>query len=147
MSKKEFLKALLYKYFIIVTLINVVIFVLGSIFRPNDTFGYDAFLSPLVYGLISIVPVGLFSRPRELTLKQAIVREVIEFLVLEFLLIFFGLGTVNLKAENLSLIIGFALSIFFVYLLVFLISWLLDARQAKQMTENLLAFQKQYLDE
>lgn len=146
MSKKEFFKELLYKYFIIVTLINVSTFVLGSIFRPNETFGYSAFLSPLIYGLVSLVPLGLTYSPRELTPKQAVVREILRLFLLEAVLILFGMGLKNLSAENVPTILGFALSVLVIYLLVMLVSWVLDSRQAKQLTADLQEFQSRNAD-
>lgn len=142
MWKKEFLKELLYKYFVIVTLINVATFALGSIFHPNDTFGYSAFLSPLIYGLVSMLPVGLTYSSRELTLKQAVIREILRLFLLEAVLIGFGFGVKNLSTENMPVILGFALSVLVIYFLVMLVSWVLDSGQAKQMTADLQEFQR-----
>lgn len=141
MRRKEFLKKLLYEYFVIVTLINVAIFVLGSIFRPDDTFGYSAFLSPLIYGLVSMIPAVLTYSSRELTLKQAVLREILRLFLLEAVLIGFGFGLKNLSAENVPVILGFALSVLVIYFLVMLVSWVLDSGQAKQMTTDLQEFQ------
>lgn len=141
MKLKEFFKELLYVYFIIVTLINVATFVLGSIFRPDETFGYSAFLSPLIYGLVSLIPLGLTYSPRELTLKQAVVREILRLFLLEAVLLLFGWRQEYLSMKNASVILGFALSVLVIYLLVMLVTWVLDFRQAKQLTADLQEFQ------
>ena len=57
MKLKEFIKSTLASYFIIVTLVNVATLVLGSIFRPEQRFGYEAFLAPLLYGALGLIPV------------------------------------------------------------------------------------------
>lgn len=85
MSLKEYLKSAALHFFIIVTLANVATFAVGMLFRPEEQFGYEAFLTPLIYG---------------------------------------------------------ALGVLIIFLLVQVISWLLEVRQAEQMTAELLAWQK-----
>ena len=57
MTFKEHFKSVMSMYFIIVTLVNAATFILGSIFRPDQTFGYEAFLSPLIYAAVALVPM------------------------------------------------------------------------------------------
>ena len=54
MSFKEHLRSVMSRFFVIVTLINLATFVMGEIFRPDDSFGYEAFLSPLIYAAIAL---------------------------------------------------------------------------------------------
>ncbi|MGN1088957.1 MAG: hypothetical protein ACI4Q6_01030, partial [Huintestinicola sp.] len=123
------------------TLINGATFVLGEIFRPDERFGYDAFLSPLIYAAISLIPMLCMYSKKELTVKQLIAREVLQLAAIEIILIFFGLGKKCLAPENISLTVSFALSILIIYVLVILISWLLDMKTAKQLTNELKSFQ------
>lgn len=145
MSRKEVFQTVLNKFFIIVTLINVATFILGSIFRPNDTFGYGAFIYPVIYGMISSVPVLIFSKAgRQLTIKQAILRELGLLIVLECVLISFSYGLSGVERNPVE-VVAFALSVFVIYVLVFVISRLLDLRQAKILTDDLLVFQEREL--
>lgn len=141
MSFKEHLKSLLSFYFIIVTLINAATFILGEIFRPDDTFGYDAFLSPLIYAAISLVPMLCMYSKKELTLKQHIFREVLQLIAIEIVLIGFGLGEKCLDPENFALTASFALSVLIIFVLVSIIAWLLDMKTARQLTSDLKSFQ------
>ena len=46
---KEHVKEILNSFFISVTLINIAMFILGILFRPEQRFGYEAYLYPLIY--------------------------------------------------------------------------------------------------
>ena len=142
MSLKEYLKSAALHFFIIVTLADVATFAVGMIFRPEEQFGYEAFLTPLIYGALGVLPNLVMCSGRELTVKQLMIRKVIQFLVLELVLITAAFGIKNLKAENMGVITGFAVSVLIIFLLVQIISWLLEVRQAEQMTAELLAWQK-----
>ena len=142
MSLKEYLKSAALHFFIIVTLANVATFAVGMLFRPEEQFGYEAFLTPLIYGALGVLPNLVMCSGRELTVKQLMIRKVIQFLVLELVLITAAFGIKNLKAENMGVITGFAVSVLIIFLLVQVISWLLEVRQAEQMTAELLAWQK-----
>ena len=146
MSKREFFRIAFTQFFIIATLINVVIFALGMIFRPEDRFGYDAFLTPLLYAACSMVPVLLTYSNRELTVKQMMIRQVLKLLAIEVIMIGIGIsGSKDLIKEPL-LIVSFAFSVFFVFVLVMVISWVLDLGQAKQMNMDLDNYKKRILE-
>ena len=142
MSRREFYKIAFIQFFIIVTLINIVIFVLGMIFRPDDRFGYDAFLAPIIYAAFSMIPVVLTYSKRELSLRQMIVRQVLKLLAIEGIMICIGLsGSPQLREQ--PVVVGcFALSVFMVFALVTLISWILDLGQARQMNIDLDNYKK-----
>ena len=145
MKLKEFVKSAFASYFIIVTLVNVATLVLGSIFRPEQRFGYEAFLAPLLYGALGLIPVFIMYSPKELTIKQIVTRKMAQLIVLEFILALAGFGRENLKAENLALIASFALSVFIIYMLVHVISWVLNLEMARQLTMDLHSYQSREL--
>ena len=145
MKLKEFIKSTLASYFIIVTLVNVATLVLGLIFRPEQRFGYEAFLAPLLYGALGLIPVFIMYSPKELTIKQIVIRKIVQLIALEFILVLAGFGRENLKAENLALIASFALSVLIIYVLVHVISWVLNLEMARQLTMDLQSYQSREL--
>lgn len=145
MKLKEFIKSTLASYFIIVTLVNVATLVLGSIFRPEQRFGYEAFLAPLLYGALGLIPVFIMYSPKELTIKQIVIRKIVQLIALEFILVLAGFGRENLKAEYLALIASFALSVLIIYVLVHVISWVLNLEMARQLTMDLQSYQSREL--
>lgn len=145
MEWKEFCKLMLYKFFIIVTFINVAMFVLGTIFHPEQRFGYEAFLSPLLYGLVSMIPIGIASFSKgELSLKRTLLKEAVQLIAMEVCLIAFGFGSSALEKESIPVVAGFAVSVLIIYILVNLVTWFLDYRQAIEMNDDLAAFQNLY---
>ena len=144
MSRREFFKVALMQFFIIVTLINVVMAVLGVIFRPDERFGYDAFLAPLIYAACSMIPVLLTYSKRELTVKQMIIRQVLNLLAIEAIMIGIGLSGSNVLREQPLLVVSLALSVFIIFVLVLVISWILDLGQAKQMNIDLENYKKRH---
>lgn len=142
MNLKSFVRSMCGIYFIVVTLINLAAFVLGSVYRPQAQFGYGAFLAPLAEGFLGILPACVMYSRKELTLRQVLVRKVLQFILLEALLVWFVFGHTGLSKDNLEQIISFALTVFVVFLLVHVISFALDAGQAKEMTRDLLEYQK-----
>ena len=56
---KEHIKDNLMNFFIIVTLVNIVIFVCGSIMAPEQNLTYSAFLVPIIDGLLGIIPAAV----------------------------------------------------------------------------------------
>lgn len=141
MTFKEHFKSVMSMYFIIVTLVNAATFVIGSIFRPDQTF-----LSPLVYAAIALVPMLCMYSKRELTFRQYILKEVFRLFAIESVLIIFGLGTESPLPENRKLTAAFAFSVFVIYILVVIISWLLDLKQAKTINSDLKSFQSRFSD-
>ena len=52
---KENIKDNLMNFFIIVTLVNIVIFVCGTIFAPDQEITYSAFLVPIIEQILSLL--------------------------------------------------------------------------------------------
>lgn len=141
MSFKFFLKSICSTYFIIVTLVNLAAFVMGSIYRSEERFGYDAFLAPLLYAFLGVLPICVMYSKKELTLAQVLIRKLLQLLLLEGLLIGFVFGYGEFPKDNTVQMVSFALTVFVVFLLVHVISFVLDVQQARQMTLDLLDYQ------
>lgn len=141
---KENIKDNLMNFFIIVTLVNIVIFVCGTILAPDQEITYSAFLVPIFDGALGIIPGIVMYSKRELTVKQMIVREIIQLLSIELIILLFTFGISGFKLENLALILAEMVSIAVVFVLVIVIRYFFDKRSAKIMTSNLKDFQKSF---
>ena len=142
---KERLREMISSFFISVTLINIAILVLGLIFRPEQKFGYEVFVYPLIYGMIGVIPTLVINVNRELTVKQVVIRKAIEMVLIIVLLLAFIFGGLPADRANIPAAAGVAVSVVIIYVLVTLISWLLDVRTAGKMTEDLLRFQEEQM--
>ncbi len=141
---KDHIREIAGSYFISVTLINLAIFTTGMLFRPEQTFGYEAFLSPLLLGLFTVIPTLLLYSRKELTVRQLLVRKTLQ-LLLDVVMV--GAVVVPGNERNrttLAAAAGVAVSSVIVFAAVHLIEWLLARRTAKQLTEQPAAFQKRH---
>lgn len=141
MRGKEFLKSTLRSFFIIVTFINIAIYILGTIFQPDIRFGYEAFLSPLIFGAFSLLPFVVMYAKKELTVKELLIRKVLQLLSIEVIQWFVAFGFNSPERGNMKLMVAFSLCILIIYVLVDFISWILDVQTAKRMTEDLHHYQ------
>ena len=124
------------------TLINVAMLFLGKILRPEQQFGYEVFVYPLVYGLIGMIPALIVRDGKELTVKQTIIKEVIQMVLTVVLLVAFIFGGNPVDSEMIRMALLVALSVVLVYAGVFVIRWLLDKRTADKLNEDLVRFKE-----
>lgn len=127
------------EYFIITTCVTAAIAILGLSLDPAAKLGYEAYFSPLLFGLVSLVPsLATYSR-KELPFRQALIRKLLHFALLEAMLVAFGhwVGILHGVGDTAS----FALAVFIVYLAVNLISWHLDSREASEINKTLKTLQ------
>lgn len=142
MSIKEYGKTMLQDFFVITTFVNIVMFVLGSIYRPGATFSYEILLFPPLYGFLGTIPSWILYSKKELSTRQIVVRKILQVIVLELILVLAIFGGENLSKENIPVITALAISVFLVYVLVSIVSWLLDVRTAKAVMKELSEYQK-----
>ncbi len=139
---KERIKDILNSFFITVTLINVAMLVLGKLLEPTQVFGYEAFMYPLIYGLIGTIPSIVIRDKKELSVKQELIRKVMNMLLIIVLMLAFMFGGREITSELIAAAVGVAISIVIIFVLVNLIIWWLDLKTAKDMTEDLLKYQE-----
>ncbi len=139
---KERIKDILNSFFITVTLINVAMLILGKLLEPNQVFGYEAFMYPLIYGLIGTIPSIVIRDKKEISVKQELIRKVMNMLLIIVLMLAFMFGGREITSELIAAAVGVAISIVIIFVLVNLIIWWLDLKTAKDMTEDLLKYQE-----
>lgn len=139
---KEHLRTNLGSFFICVTLINVAMFVLGLMLEPDLKFGYEAFAYPLIYGVIGSIPGLVMYSKKELTMKQTIIREIIQMFLVIAVIIGFMFGRFKFIPDVWPQIIGVSISVMIIYVLVHVFGWLIDLKTANIMMEDLKKFQE-----
>ena len=139
---KERFREILSSFFISVTLINLAMLILGFLFRPQQRFGYEVFLYPLLYGIIGIIPSLIIQTKKELSVTQVVIRKVFQCILIAVLLLAFMFAGQPFSADKIPSAIGVAVSVIVIFVLVNGIEWLLDLRTAKNMTEDLIKFQE-----
>lgn len=145
MSIKEYAKGMMRDFFVITTFVNIAMYLLGSVFQPDMTLSYDVLLRPPIYGLVGMLAIWVMYSKKELTVKQLIFRMVLQVILLEVMLILLTFGFEHLQIENLKMIVSFASSVLIIYVLVRVVSFLLDKKEAGDMMALLTKYQESNL--
>jgi len=141
MTKKELAIKLLNMFFIITTLITIVMGVMGLIWERDRLLTYEVMFSPVIIGFISVLPSIVMYSKKELTLRQIVIRKVLHLFLLEIELIAFS-KIMGIWNEVIGL--PFVISILIVAVLVQVFLWLVGVQRANTITNELKAFQKEY---
>ena len=144
MRGKELIRDMINTYFMLTTLILVVMTVLGTYFMPDVRFGYEEFEAPLIYAAWGTLPNIVMYAKKELTMKQMLVRKIIQLILVEVIVVSVALPADILERGNSVLLIALVGCVFVIYVLTHVIEWYQDSLTAKKMTEELLSFQKKY---
>ena len=149
--KKEKRKAQLIRMFrfytLQVTLITVLLIILGMLLDRDRVFSYEAFLSPLIYALISTAIAAAMHTERELSARQLIIREGISLLLLEAAFLFIALRAATIPTDRAWVVPGIALGILAVFLLTNLIMYLSDKKEAEKLSADLARYQQEQAGE
>lgn len=147
MQGKKLIRDMINTYFMLVTMIVGVMAVLGMNFMPEARFAYKDFFVPLKYAAYATLPNVIMYATKELTVKQFLIRKVLQLILIEIIVITVALPMDAIKAEDTQLVVSLSISIVIIYLLTHLIDWFQNYTTAKQMTEELLRFQKNVSEE
>ena len=142
MSVKEFLVKKLGLFFMLTTLITVAMVILGTRLDSAARFGYEGFLSPLIYAGCCVLPSLVTYSRRELKPRALIAREVLQFVLTEAVVLALAFRSRALDTSRPAVVLSLAGSVLVIYLLVFLFSWLVNSVQARQVNGQLQAFQR-----
>ena len=143
---KDKIKSMLSSFFISVTLINAAMLVLGLLLKPEQQFGYEVFMYPLIYGLIGMIPALIVRDGKELSVRQTIIREVIQMFLTVVILLAFIFGGNPVTDDLIVTAVCVAASVVVIYIGVVAIGWFLDKKTADQLNEELMRFQEKQQD-
>ena len=129
-------------YTLLVTLITVLLIVLGKLLDRDRVFGYEAFVSPLLYALIGTVAALVTRTDRELSVRSLILRKIISLLLIEGTIVLIALNADSIPTEQPWVLPGIVLGILAVYLLANVLMYLSDKREAEKLTEDLARYQE-----
>ena len=137
--KSEFLRMIM-AFFVCTSCITILEGVIGMLFFPQITFGYEAFFSPPLFGLFSVLFSVVNYSKKELSIRQALFRKLIHLLMIEGLVFGVNYMAGTLIAHSLYFFI-LAVSIALIFILVHVILWLGERRSAIQFNEQLKIYQ------
>lgn len=141
MNIKEKLGEAFRLYFILVTLISILMMILGLAFDSDRVLGYDVFLSPLIYALIGVLPVFFFGNEKEISMKRLIINRLISLFFIEAVIIILAFSSKNIPTERKGVVIGIAVGIAVVFVIALFLEYVLELTQARRMNEALEKYQ------
>ena len=129
-------------YFILVTLITILLMVVGMLFDSDRTLSYDAYFSPLFYAFIGVIPVLFFQSDKELSMKGFIIRSIIQILIIEAAILVIVFNAPNIPSDRIEVVISIAVGIPIVYILSLVVEYIFELTQAREMNIYLEEYQK-----
>lgn len=141
MNEKTKLSELVMAFCICTTGITILEGVLGMLIYPDELVPYNAFLTPPMFGLISVLLGIVTWSKKELTVKQILIKRLLHLILIEVMV--FGLNYISgiIFPLHVSVILAFGIALVFVG--VYFILWFIDRRSADMFNIKL----KQYQDE
>lgn len=139
MRNKSILVEEMKAFFVCTTCITILEGILGMLFFPQMKLGYDAFFSPPIFGLFSVLFGFVNYSKKELSVRQVLFRRFIHLLMIEGLV--FGLNYAS--GMIFSPLVGWilAVSIALVFIAVYAALWFMDRRSAMLFNEQLKMYQ------
>ncbi len=129
-------------YFILVTLITILLMVVGMLFDSDRTLSYDAYFSPLFYAFIGVIPVFFFQSDKELSMKRLIIRNVFYVLIVEAAILLIVFKAPNIPSDRIEVVISIAVGVLVVFILSLIVEYIFELTQANEMNAYLEEYQK-----
>ena len=129
-------------YFILVTLITVLLLILGLTLDNDRVLGYEAFLSPLIYAAIGVIPVFFFGSEKEISMKRLLIQRIVTLLFVEAAVLVLAFSAKSIPTERKGVVIGIAVGIAVVYVLSLVVEYVFELIQSREMNEALEMYQR-----
>ena len=132
MELRSILKKCMTDFFMIQAGITFAIGVIGCIKTPALGVTHYSFFMPFVYAFFCVIPSFVIYSAKELSIKQMLVRKVIQILLIELvvMLVSYMIGTLN----NTFIFIAIILAVIVVYISVNILEYFFYKAEADAMT-------------
>ena len=139
MQSKSKISEALIAFCVCTACITILQGVLGMLFYPEEKLEYEAFLTPPLFGLFSVILGVVTWSKKELSVKQVLIRRAIHLLLIEGMV--FGLNYVVGNRFSIVVNLTLAFGIAVVFVAVYLILWINDKKSADLFNQKLKEFQ------
>lgn len=126
-------------YCVLVTLIFAVSMVFGMIYAPEENIKYYQLAGPFIMAALCVLPSFITYFKSEPTLKQYIIRHIIQLTVIEAIVLLMVQPPDDMEQTFFRLFLGSIVLV--VYMLVKLAVWLQKYLQSRQLADQLRKFQ------
>ena len=140
MKLSEFVQSIIRDFLMIFASIIIIITILRQIYYPNMAFDLKSIYIIIAFSFLSALTGFILYAPNEISEKKMRIKMAIHFFTLEILLITLG-SIFGILKSGLDVLI-MALQIAVIYIIVRLLSWKSDIKEAKKINEKLKTFKK-----
>lgn len=141
MSRDAF-KRMISDYILVQAEVALSFGIVGSIFAKDVPITFSYFFLPAVIGLICMLPCIIIYLKEDLTVKQVIIQRIVEWIVLEVVIIRIVYAMVG-NAPGKAGYIAMVFSILFFDIATYVISYYLEKREADDINKKLVKIHEQ----
>lgn len=146
MELKQFFLQRLSLFFMLTTLITVVICMFGLSLDANARFGYGELLAPVRLAALCVIPTFVTFSRRELSPKKMKIRMALELLLIEAVVLGIAFTSPVIDTSQAAVVLAIAASVLVIYVLARLLAWVHDSAEARRMNVELARFQQLHQD-
>lgn len=89
-----------------------------------------------------MIPVFFFQSDKELSMKQLVIRSIIQILMIEAAILLIVYKAPSIPSDRIEVVISIAVGILIVYILSLVVEYIFELTQAKEMNAYLEEYQK-----
>lgn len=135
--------SLLFIFFIVTACVTTAQGVVGTLLWPEARFGFEAFLFPPLFGILSVLSNVVLISKRELSMGQMAFRMFLQLLVIEVMVFAVNIMAGSFENYTPAICILLTVAVAGIYGVVHLMMWLNDRRVARSFNERLRRFQEE----
>ena len=135
--------SLLFIFFIVTACVTTAQGIVGTLLWPEARFGFEAFLFPPLFGILSVLSNVVLISKKELSMGQMAFRMFLQLLVIEVMVFVVNIMAGSFKNYTPAICILLAIAVAGIYGVVHVMMWLNDRRAAKAFNERLRRFQEE----
>lgn len=135
--------SLLLIFFIVTACVTTAQGIVGTLLWPEARLGFDAFLFPPLFGILSVLSNVVLISKKELSMGQMAFRMFLQLLVIEGMVFAVNIMAGSFKNYTPAICILLAVAVAGIYGVVHLMMWLNDRHAAKVFNERLRRFQEE----
>lgn len=130
------LKRMVSDYILIQAEIALSFGIVGSIFAKDVSISFHYFFLPAILGMVCMLPCIITYVKEDLTIKQVIIQRIVEWVILEIVIIWIVYKMVGDAPGKLGYV-AMVFSILFFDVATYVISYFLEKREADDLNEKL----------
>ena len=137
MTFKEFIVSRLQLYFFLVTMILLAQITLGNIIEPDRVLHYKDFIGTFFMAGLCTLPTFLSYSKKEPTLKIILIRQALQLLLIEGIMIVLAVKGVEDTPQKTMSIVLICVSVAVIYILAVFLMWYRQHVESRKLTELL----------